>query len=54
MVAKIWRVWIWSPICKDQRANGIEETACNEQGDGSHTKLAINGTDQKNDDPSHE
>ena len=54
MVAKIRWEWIWFAIRKDQRADGVEESACDEQGDGSHAKLGINGTDQKNDDPTHQ
>ena len=54
MIAKIRREWIWFPVRKDQCADSVEESARDEQGDGSHAKLGINGTDQKNDDPSHQ
>ena len=54
MVAKIRWEWIWRSVRKDQRADRVEESACDEQCDGSHSKLSINGTDQKDDDPAHE
>jgi hypothetical protein len=31
MVAKIWRKWIWLSIRKDQRADGVAESACDKQ-----------------------
>ena len=54
MIAKIWWEWIWFSISKDYRADGIEKSTYDEQGDGSYAKLGINGPDQKNDDPSHQ
>ena len=53
MGAEIWREWIWFPIPKNQCADSIEKSTRDEQGDRSHAKLSIDGTDQKNDDPPH-
>jgi len=53
MVAKIWREWIWFSVRKDQGADGVKESACDEQGDGPHAKLVINWADQENNDPTH-
>ena len=54
MVAKIRRERIWFPIGKDQRANGVEQPACDEQRHGACAKLVVDGTDQEDDDPAHE
>ncbi len=54
MVTKIWWERIRFPVRKDQCADSVKESTCNEQGHGSHAELTINGTDQKNDDPTHE
>ena len=54
VIAKIWREWIRFPVRKDQCANRVEESACDQQGDGSHAELSINGADQKNNDPAHQ
>ena len=54
MVSKMRREWIRLPVRKDQRPDGVAQSARNEQGDGPHAKLGINGTDQKNDDPAHQ
>ena len=54
MIAEIRWEWIWLLIRKDQCADGVEQSARNEQGDGSHTELVVNGTDQKNNDPAHQ
>ena len=54
MVAKIRREWIRFPVRKDQRADGVEESSRDQQGDGSHAELTINRPDQKNNDPAHQ
>ena len=54
VVAKMRRIWIRFPFRKDQRADGVEQSACNEQGDGSRAKLRIDRADQKDDDPAHQ
>ena len=54
MVAKMRREWIRFPVRKDQRADGVEQPACDEKGNGPHAKLAVNGADQKNNDPAHQ
>jgi hypothetical protein len=54
MVAEIWRERIRLPVRKDQRTEGVEESARDQQGDGSHPKLFVDGTDQENDDPTHQ
>ena len=54
VVAKIRRERIWFSVGKDQGTDRVGKSARNEQGDGSHAKLGVNGTDQKNDDPAHQ
>ena len=54
MAAKMGRKWIWFPNRKNECADSVEESAREEQGAGFHSKLVINGTDQKNDDPPHQ
>lgn len=54
MVPKIGRERIWFSITKDQCTDRVRESACNEQGHGSHTKLVVNRPNEKNDDPAHE
>ena len=54
MITKIWREWIRLSVCKDQRADGVEEPACDEQGDGSHAESTIDRADQKNNNPAHQ
>ncbi len=39
---------------KDDCANGVEKSACDEQGHGSHAKLVVDGADEEDDDPAHE
>ena len=54
MVAKIRWERIRLSVGKDQCADCVGKSASDEQGDGSHAKLGVNGTDQKNDDPAHQ
>lgn len=54
MVAKIRWEWIRLPVCEDQGADGVKEPARDEQGDSSHAELAIDRTDQKNNNPAHQ
>ena len=54
MVAKIRWEWIRLPVCKDQCADGVEESARDKQGYGSHAELTVDGTDQENNDPAHQ
>lgn len=54
MVAKIRREGIRFSVAKDQCADRVEESACDEQGHGSHAKLMIDGANQEDDDPAHE
>ena len=53
MVAKMRWKWIWLSIPKDQGADGIKKSASDEQEDGAHAKLFVNGTEQENDHPAH-
>lgn len=54
VAAKMRREWIRFSVGKDQGADGVTETACDEQRDGRHAELRIDGSDQKNDDPTHQ
>ena len=54
MVAKMRWKWIWFSIPKDQSADSVKKSACDEKGDGPHAKLFINGTKQENDHPAHQ
>jgi len=54
MIAKIRGEWIWLAVCKNKRPHRIEKPACDEQRNGAQTKLCVNGTNQKNNDPTHE
>ena len=54
MVAEIWWEGIRFAVRKDQRADGVEESTRDEQGHGSRVKLSVDGTDQENNDPTHQ
>lgn len=54
MVAKIGRKWIRLSVGEDQRANRVEKPARDEQGNGSHAELVVDGADEEDDDPTHE
>lgn len=54
MVAKIWRKWIRLSVGEDQRADRVEKSARDEQGNGSHAKLGVDGADKEDDDPTHQ
>ena len=54
MVTKMRQEWIGFAIGKDQGADGLAETACNEQGHRAGTQLSVDGTDQENNDPAHQ
>ena len=54
MIAEIRREWIRFSVGKDQRADRVEKSACDKQGDGSHAKLVVDGADEEDDDPTHE
>ena len=53
MTTKMRREGIRFFVRHDQGADGIRESACDEQQDGFHTELVINGNDQKDNDPTH-
>ena len=54
MVAKIGRKWIRLSVGEDQRADRVEKPARDEQGNGSHAELVVDGADEEDDDPTHE
>ena len=54
VVAKVRWEGIGFAVGKDQGADGVAETACNEQGHRAGTQLSVDGTDQENNDPAHQ
>ena len=54
MVAKIWREGVGLAVRKDQRADRVAQSACNEQGHGSRTQFSGDRADEENNDPAHQ
>lgn len=54
MVAEVRREWIGFAVPEDERADSVAQSACDQQGQRAYSKLGVDWTDEKNDDPTHE
>ncbi len=54
VVAEIWRERVGFSEGEEQWANGERQSACEQQCDGAHAKLGVDGVNEKDNDPAHE